>query len=168
MSAPDYNTLYQFEPLISATLESLFNTANLKALGVAGANADYQKNRPRVEVFVTIGARFDNHYVVDAQGVRRENGWSGTIHLTAVTTNDYTIHAAYIAAIRELASRLDQLDLSNALVAAVPLQYHEIAQIHTAGTNSETKPEAGEFQTTLSYEMIFAIRADAWPGGLTQ
>ena len=164
MPAPDYNTLYQFEPLLSATIEALFNSEELAAIGVSKASADFQKARPRVEVFVTIGSRFDNHYVIDAQGLRRENGWSGTLHLTCITAADYTIHAAYIAAVRELASRLDQIDLSG---VPTPLQYHEITQIRTAGTASETRGETGEYHSALGYEIIFAIRADAWPNGLS-
>jgi hypothetical protein len=167
MPASDYTSLYEFERLLSATIEALFNSKEMKSIGVSEASDDLQKDRPRVEVFVSMGGRFGEHFVVTADGIRRENGWTASLHLTCVTGSDYKIHSAYIAAVRELASRLDRLDLSNAQIVNPVLQYHEITRISTAGTNSQIKPQEGAYQSMLSYEMIFAIRADAWPGGIS-
>ena len=172
--SPDYQTLYRFEELLSATLKTLFNASSLKPK-VAIDDPQFQSDRPRVEVYIQPGARFDDHYVMDADGNRRENGWSCAFVLTAVTGSDFQIHSAYLAAIRNLAATLDWRDLTvtpadlsfDAPNAFVPLQYHEISQIRTAGTNSTLHPEAGEYHSQLHYEFSFAIRADAWPGGLT-
>jgi hypothetical protein len=165
MPAPDYNTLYQFEPLISATLDSMFNAASLTPKSIV-SDPKFQSNRPRVESVVTIGARFDNHYVFDADGNRRENGWHGSFQLTAITWADVKIHFAYLAAIRELAARVDNLELTDPANAPVPLLYHEIQQVKTAGTQGIFKPQDGVYQSVLNYDFNFAIRVDAWPGGL--
>lgn len=165
MSA-DYITLYEFERLISATLVALFNADDLAAYGV-GTPAELQKSRPRVEVFINIGARFDNHYVLDAEGNRRENGWTGSFTLSAITLADFTIHSLYVAAIRNKAALLDQIDLvDNASAAGTPLLYHEISEVKTAGTSPTIKPEEGYYETKLNYDFLFAIRPDAWPAPL--
>ena len=172
--SPDYQTLYRFEELISSTLESLFNASNLKPKSAVD-NPQLISARPRVEAFVHPGPRFDNHYVLDADGNRRENGWSGGFILTAITENNFPIHSSYLAAIRNLAATLDWRDLTitptdltfTSSNPFVPLAYHEISQIRTAGTASTLHAEQGEYHSQLHYEFIFAIRADAWPGGLT-
>ena len=175
MTAPNYPTLYQFEPLISATLYCLFNDANLVSKSIK-AKPEFQSSRPRVENTVHAGSRFDNHYILDAQGIRRENGWNASFHLDVITWADALIHFAYLAAVRELASRLDQMDLTVAPDGwdnqqgknnFITLDYHEISQIKTAGTVPLFEPEKGTYQSKLTYDFQFAILPTAWPGGLT-
>jgi hypothetical protein len=120
-----------------------------------------------VEVFVMPGAHFSEHYVVTRDGIRRESAWSASLHLSCVTISDYKIHSAYIAIVRELAARLDRLDLSNNSVVTPTLDYHEITRVSSSGTNSQIKGQEGAYVTVLNYEMLFAVRADAWPGGLS-
>lgn len=164
MPADNYQQLYEFERLISATLVGMFNADDLATYGV-GTAPEFQKSRPRVEVFITIGSRFDNHYRQDAQGNRRENGWSGSFILTALTAADFTIHSLYIAAIRNKAALLDQIDLGEITAAnPVTLDWHEISEVKTAGTAPTTEPEKGYYETKLNYDFIFNIRPDAWPG----
>ena len=161
MPAPDYPSLYEWEKLLAATLAGIFNDAELKPKSVVD-DPEFQKDRPRVEVYVTAGAAM-GHYVLDADGTRRENGWHGSFSLRAVTDPDIGLHSAYIAAIRNVAATLDRLDLT---AAGVPLQWHEISKVVTAGTTPHTDPTAGEYDTTLHYNFIFAVLPDAWPGGL--
>jgi len=163
MPAPDYPTLYEFERLISATLAGVFNDANILPKSIVDA-PEFQKDRPRVEVYVTPGAAM-GHYILDAQSTRRENGWHGALSLKAVTWPEITVHSAYVAAVRNVAATLDRLDLTT---ASVPLLYHEITRVVTAGTTPHTDPAAGEYDTQLHYNFIFAILPDAWPGGLFQ
>ncbi len=175
MRAPDYNTLYEFEPRLAATLDCLFNNARVVPKSIRTAK-QFQSDRPRVEATVVMGARFDNHYILDAGCRRRENGWDASLHLNVITWADYRIHYAYVAAVRELASRLDQLDLT---VAApdwpadpknpfVALDFHEISQLKTAGSTPLYEPEKGVYQTRLNFDFQIAILPDAWPGGLFQ
>ena len=166
MPAPDYTTLYKFEPLLSQTIEALFNSDAIKSIGTPEAADDLQKDRPRVEVALVVGSHFGGNYVVTADGIRRENGWSGILHLQCITAPDAALHYAYLAAVRELAARLDRLDLTNTKVVQPTLDYHEITRLTTSGTAPDIKPEEGYYSSILSYEIIFAIRADAWPGGL--
>jgi hypothetical protein len=175
MMAPDYQTLYQFEPLISATIDCLFNDANVVPKSIRTA-PDFQSNRPRVENVIHVGSRFDNHYILDAQGNRRENGWNAQLHLDVITWADPLIHFAYLAAVRELASRLDWIDLTVAPDGwddqqgknpFVTLDYHELSQIRTSSTVPMFEPEKGTYQSKLTYDFIFAILPGAWPGGLT-
>ena len=161
-AAPDYITLYEFERLISATLVALFNAEEITAYGV-GTDPEFQKERPRVEVFLTIGGRFDNHYVLDNDGQRRENGWTGTLTLSALTPANPTLHSRYLAAIRNQAAKLDQLDLTSAETVSVPLEYHEITEVKTGGTAPTIEPEKGYFQTALSFDFVFGILPGAWP-----
>ena len=174
-TAPDYQTLYQFEPQISATLFCLFNDASLVSKSIKTA-PEFQSDRPRVENTVHVGARFDNHYILDAQGIRRENGWNASFHLDVITWADPDIHFAYLAAVRELASRLDQMDLTVAPDGwdyqagknpFVPLDYHELSQIKSSGTVPLFEPQKGVYQSKLTYDFQFAILPTAWPGGLT-
>ena len=182
MPAPDYQTCYEFERLLSVTLAALFNRNELKPKAISDT-PELQSDRPRVEVVVTQGASLGRHYILDAQGQRRENGWHGVMTLAVITSADIGIHSAYLGAVRNLAATLDRLDLSDeALTAtpdppgpddpnpptAFPLLYHEISQITVGGSAHNWKPEAGYYETQLNYDFIFAIRADAWPGGLNQ
>lgn len=175
MIAPDYPTLYKFETFISATLFCLFNDAELVSKSIK-ESPQYQSNRPRVENVVHAGSRFDNHYIQDAEGLRRENGWDASFHLDVITWADPEIHFAYLAAVREFASRLDQMDLTIAPVdwddpqgknKFITLDYHEISQLKTAGTAPLYKAENGVYQSKLTYDFQFAILPGAWPGGLT-
>lgn len=175
MPADNYSQLYEFEPRISATLFCLFNDANLVSKSIKDA-PEFQSSRPRVENVVHVGPRFDNHYILDAQGVRRENGWNASFHLDVITWADPLIHFAYLAAVRELASRLDQMDLTvvpngwdnqAGKNPFVTLDYHEISQIKSAGTVPLVEPEKGTYQSKLTYDFQFAILPTAWPGGLT-
>lgn len=174
MPAPDFKSLYEHERLITASLKSVFNADDIKALAPEDAASSFYKERPRVDVFLAPGARI-GHWVITKdlehpedqdKDVRRENGWTGDLELVATTKANFDLHSAYIAAIRELASRLDRLDLSDADVSPVPLQYHEISELKTAGSASIEDTAKGAYQTTLRFEICFAIRSDAWPGGL--
>ena len=142
MSAPDYQTLYRFEELIASTLWSLFNAHDLKPKTV-NSKPVAQSDRPRTEVFMQAGARFDNHYVLDFEGNRRENGWSGNFTLTAITGAEEKIHSSFVAAIRNFAATLDQLGPDPFAAGRfgvftdkepfIPLAYHEISQIRNGG-----------------------------------
>jgi len=174
MSAPDFNTLMEFEDFLEAAFETWLNSnEELNLLGTAavdstpgseGAADQFQKARPRVECFVTVGAPVGNppHFVLDVNGVRRENGWHATVELAVITAAEPKIHRAYRAGVRNvMASADDVLVGSNDY-----LPWHEVTQCFSAGSSRTLEPEKGTFLTHLTYDIIFAIQPSAWPGGL--
>lgn len=167
-AAPDFPTLYQFESALEKGFEDwLNNQAELKARGSAKP-AEFQKDRPRVEAFVTIGTPVGSppHFIVTAaDGLRRENGWHATVHLGCITDTDAALQQAYAAAVREIMSRADQT-LGDSGTDLLP--YHEISSCFSNGSTRENDATKGYYLTHLTYDFIFAIRPEAWPGGLEQ
>ena len=172
--APNFNTLYEFEDSLEAAFETWLNSnAGLNLLGTAkvdtaadseGASDEFQKKRPRVECFVTVGSPVGSppHFVFDASGLRRENGWHASVQLGIITASDPSIHRAYRGGVRNIMATADEV-LSG---ANQYLPYHEVSQCFSAGSSRTVSPQDGVFVTQLTYNIIFAIQVSAWPGGL--
>jgi hypothetical protein len=166
----------EFEDFLEAAFESWLNAnAELNLLGAAavdgvpdsaGAADDFQKARPRVECFVTIGAPVGSppHFVLDAAGRRRENGWHATVALGLITAAEPKIHRAYRGGVRNIMATADEVLTGTNIY----LPYHEVSQCFSAGSARTVSPQDGVFITHLTYEIIFAIQPNAWPGGLYQ
>ena len=170
--APNFRELYKFEKYLEAGFEIWLNTnQELKLLGTAkvtdtgdAVGDSLQHDTPRVECFAIKGEPVGRppHFIFDAQGNRRENGWHAIIHLGALTTADADIHDEYRAAVREIVSQAD-----NVLFGDNPyLPYHEVSQCFSGQDDPRIEPEKGFYLTKMTFNIIFAILNTAWPGGL--
>lgn len=170
--APDYKSLYKFKTVLEAGFEKWLNeNAELKLVATAavpglpnteGSSDNFQKPRPRIEAIATPGAAF-GHFVIDAEGLRRENGWAANLSLLVITESNAEQHDEYVATIRNLMATGDQvLDEDN-----LYMPYHEVGRIETAGTEPDITPQNGVYVTKLNYTLNFAVKVTAWPGGLT-
>jgi hypothetical protein len=174
MPAPDFATLMQHETFLEAAFETWLNAnSQLNLLGTAkvpavdasaGAADDFQKARPRVECYVVIGAPVGNppHFIFDANGLRRENGWHAVVELGLITAAEPGIHMDYVGGVRDIMATADEI-LSG---ANQYLPWHEVSQCFSAGSTRNISPQTGVFITKLTYHIIFAIQPTAWPGGL--
>jgi hypothetical protein len=120
----------------------------------ADANQLFQWPRPRIELRSICGAA-KGHFILDAQGIRRHNGWDATLEIRAITKDDQTEHADFCATVRERAAIFDQLldDNSDLLPA------HEIPLCVAAGESPIIKPEDGYFVTVFTFNFVFNIRS---------
>lgn len=176
MPAPDFNCLYEHENWLEAAFETWLNSnAALKLFGsqkvdaVAGSGGaadDYQKDRPRVECFATIGAPVGSppHFVFDANGLRRENGWHATIKLGLITAPVEALQRAYRGAVRNIMHQADDV-----MTGQNPyLPYHEVTQCFSAPSSREVDASKGYFLTELNYNIIFAIQSNFAINGIPQ
>lgn len=169
--------VYNFEAIFEKALQAVFLSADIKsytsqfvartgdslidnaAVAAGFQLLDFQKDRPRVEIFFTPGA---------GQGLWRELGvagattpvecaWAGQYRLEIVTAADIRVHSAFVVAVRFVMQTL-QCRLNNS-----GLTFHAIAPFYKDGGTSPTiKAESGSFQTTMMFEINFSIQDDAW------
>jgi len=185
MSAPDFNTCYDFS-LIETAVETLAARTEFAVAWLTGADAvAFQKSRPRIECYLTPGSPFGSppHYVNTVDGKRRINGWQGALRTMIVTpivggnapadaTADqrdaasgkasYDLHWAYRAFVAALLAGVDT-DIAD---DPVLLPYHVISRCWAAGDDLKIAPQEGVFTSQLNHNLIYAIRPSAFPGGI--
>lgn len=170
--APDYKSLYKFKTVLETGFEKWLNdNAELKLVATGkvdgldnteGAADNFQKPRPRVECIAIPGASL-GQYVLDADGNRRENGWSASISLGLITDTTAELHEEYVAEVRNLMATADQIFGADNDY----MPYHEVGRIITEGSEPAITPENGVYVTRLNFSLNFAIKITAFPGGLT-
>jgi hypothetical protein len=120
---------------------------------------DFQKDRPRAEIFFSPGAGQGQFRPLTLNGVELpvETSWSGQFKLDVFTTDDIKIHSAFVTALRFIMHT--QLLCLN----GNQLTMHRIqVDPRDAGTTPVLAPEKGVFQTTMLTDLDFSIQDDAW------
>ena len=175
--APDFGTLYDFS-VIETAVESLASVANPDVAWLTGFDAaQLQKARPRVECYLEPGNPFGSppHYVNTASdGVRRVNGWQGSLRTMIVTNTiggateaagaqaSYSLHMSYRAFVMNLFASIDKQLADNPTL----LPYHQIARCWEAGNTPKIAPQDGVYTSQLNHNLIYSIRPSAFPGGI--
>ncbi len=142
-----------------------------------------QKDRPRIELVVAIGAATGSRKVLPnaTPPVTRLNRWNFTVSFKAITAPQAAVtqnegeadadfqarvnannnfHAQVVAALRSYASTAAQVSWAD----TVNFPTHYIAEaLRDAGSPSQLKSEEGNEQTTLNYAGQVGVRESAWP-----
>lgn len=148
---------------IEGALERAFEAdLNVIELSVAIPNSDpeFQRERSRVEVYVTLGARIGAlrpEMGVDAvPGSMRETAYDGHMRVTVITRPDGEVHQIFRASVRNRISQCMRR-LNKTLLARHKLQWCE-----SAGSTPDYASNEGRFETDLGYKIKVSIQDDAW------
>lgn len=170
------NDIYNFERVFEVALKNVLTAANVKAftsqLVASTGNAeqdaalvaqgwdflDFQKDRPRAEIFFTPGAGRGQLIPHPLTGEETETAWKGSYTIRLITAADMVIHAAFRTQVRYLLHRL-RGDLN----AVAPMTLHSLNFLADQGTSPVIEPQQGDFQTTMQFEIDFSIQGNAWP-----
>lgn len=138
-------------PILSATISAL----------TPQDDPTFQKDRPRVEVMVQLGAGKSNHVqLIDdgtGTGQLREDAWDATLRVELLTGADIKIHSSYRAFLRDKISNMP------ALINGITLMNHVIYYpIRSLGTSPVLTPQAGYYKTVMNYALVVSIHQDAW------
>jgi len=179
MSIPATNNIaaiYDLERVGEVALSNYFKLAGINAFtsqaipgtGDAEADAalvaqgytllDFQRDRPRVEIFSTIGGgkgRFIPH--PQFSGVECETQWDIQFQLFLVTEPDMRTHAAFRTLVRYLVH-----SARGTINALDPLTRHYLSTFVDGGTSPVEKPEEGTFQTRIILGSTISVQSDAW------
>lgn len=176
-SAETIAALYDFPRVFEPALKTLFTLREIKAftsqmITSTGDDAadqqlidegwdiiDYQKDRPRAEIYFTPGAGQGQFRVTTIGGIEvaTETSWSGQYRLDVFTSDDMRVHSAFVTAIRFiLHTQLLSLNGNQLLMHAIKVQPKD------TGTTPTLNPEKGVFQTSLLTDIDFSIQDDAW------
>jgi len=141
--------------LIAAGFEKVFTRLN----GVV----DFQRDRPRLELKVSLGAQ-NGHFALCDDGNERYDQWAFSLEAEAVTSPENTsdanvLHGVYRAQVRATFSTLaqaSQRDTTN-------FPNHAISQpLRETGTQHMLNPEKGYEASRLTFSGTVAIRAEAF------
>jgi hypothetical protein len=179
--------IYDFPRVMEVSLKALFTAREVKAftsqmIGSTGDAAqdqalieqgwdiiDFQKDRPRVEIFFQPGAGQGRFRATTVNGIviPLETAWNGQFKLDVFTLPDIRAHAAFVTMVRFIMHT--QLLQVNAFLPdgtqgnPGTLLSHRIQSFQKdAGTTPLMKSEEGVFQTSLLTEIDFSIQDDAW------
>lgn len=139
-------------PLLSATISAL----------TPQDDPAFQKDRPRVEVMVQLGAGKEKHMALvdggDGSGTQlREDAWSATLNVILLTGAEIDVHSSYRAFLRDKISNLP------ALINGITLLNHVIYYpIRSLGTSPVLTPQEGTYKTIMNYAFDVSIHQDAW------
>lgn len=197
MPAPNLSVCYDFSPIETAveSLANTANP-DLPWYSGAQAVA-LKKLRPRVECYLENVTVFGDppHYqlVNNPSGSatsysRRINGWQGQLRTEIITPTvpgnlpaisgslpakqqteaaaaqaSYDLHWQYRSFVTSLMATVDVELQDNGTL----LPYHEVARCWEAGASLKIIPQQDMYTSTLSHNLIFNIRSDAWPDGLS-
>jgi hypothetical protein len=119
---------------------------------------DFQKDRPRVEIFATRGAG-KGIYIPHPQfpAVECETAWDINFELLLITAADMRIHLANQVMVDYLLGAA-----RGSINGVAPLTRHYLAQFTDGGTAPVEKPEEGVFQTRFNFSSMISIQRDAW------
>lgn len=130
-----------------------------KANVAAGYNIiDFQKDRPRVEIFATLGAG-KQQFIPHPQypDVECETLWDITIAFNALTRADMMVHDAYRTMVRYLTH-----SARGVINGVGGMENHYLGTITDGGTSPVEVPEQGIFRTILSINSMISVQANAW------
>lgn len=176
-TAEQLAAVYDFPFIFENALKAVFEAAEVKAYtsqfvartGEAEADAalvaagfqlfDFQKNRPRAEIFFQSGDGAQRWHALKVLGTDQEveTSWAGEYKVTCVTRADIRIHAAFVTQCRFLLQTLQPR------INGAPLTRHFLQPYALdTGTQRVPKPEQGSFTTDLGLGVNFSIQAQAW------
>lgn len=172
MPAPDLATCYEYESPIEkafalmlatnaisvyAPSNSVWATAEWREANpdissyVFIAEEEFQKQRPRAELFVVAGGATGH-----LNTSRRFDAFDGSLMIRLVTLPVFQQHRAYRAKIRSL------IDLDG-LAQDTNLPYHRVNKVMDAGTSHEMQGDDDTMISTINYDLHFIIRPTAYP-----
>lgn len=179
MPASDIETLYDFETPLEKMFAHLFGAAGVAIYTPANSTfvndaawqaaypelidfifdneAEIQKHRPRVELFVAPGNATGKLFDPAGTGVmanHRCDSFEGTVSVHCITEHSLIRHRLYRAKCRKIMG-------DNFPTTHTP--YHDINKCVESGTSLEFSPDDGSIRSTLTYDLHFNIRPDAWP-----
>lgn len=146
--------IYDFETTIGEAIAQVLTNVDLKTLSVS-SDPEFQKDRARCEVSVTMGASKGHLLVSDAggsvAGTAHETMRECTVAISVITQANQLIHSAYRARIRNMCAFMN--NLANAI-----LQRHEILKFSDNGVSEYGhNDEEGLYKTVLEYDCDFGI-----------
>jgi hypothetical protein len=163
-----------FTPIEDAicTAFALVNIACYSPLGeqLLNAQADaatpdlkrsFIKKRPRVEIALMPGAALGRLLPIPgrrvASGHLPEQARRATLVVQVITEADIVIHRVYLAQVNYF---LDTMAYRANQTGKMPNHY--IGGLKNNGGSLEYKPEAGNFHSTLNYDVDFSVNTNAW------
>lgn len=167
--------VYDFEAVFENALKAVLTAAEVKAFtsqlipstGDAAEDAtlaaqgfeilDFQKDRPRVEIFFTPGAGMGQLIQHPETGAETETAWKGGYALRLITAADMRIHRAFRTLVRYQCHRL-----RGVVNGVAPMTLHCLQFLRDAGTSPTIKSEDGLFESALQFEIDFSIQGNAW------
>jgi hypothetical protein len=159
MAAPSIANLYQFEEHIETAAVTFLNTAT--GLDVFRSNVSTDYTTPRVEVACEVSSSYD------PPAERGGGASSTTIDFLAFTSSVQIVIATdnavgqsgdmstHLGQVREIMAR------SSTNWNSTTLPFYDVKELRPVNTSIGVDGDLNE--TTLSYELIFEIRRDAWP-----
>jgi hypothetical protein len=162
--APDLKTCYDLRPAIEENCRNSFLPLFPKTFTRRNAVADFQKDRPRVEIRATIGGQ-RRHLQLCVDNQERFDQWDFQLRIQCVTQpvnspDDNVLHDAFVAQVRAFCGTLAQgtwNDLAN-------WPYHAIAEpLMETGTEDTLKTEQGLEYSVIGFNGVIAVRETAWP-----
>ena len=101
----------------------------------------------------------------DDNGCLRPQLYRATLRLGVVTSADYTAHVALRSYLASLADTFAPMTPGGdgSTGANAYLTKHVISLLQSAGNSTSITPEDGYYVSTINFQMIFAVRAEAWP-----
>jgi hypothetical protein len=168
--------IYDFEGIVEPAAAAVLAGLNLTAFTTQGT-PDFQKDRPRVEIKLTMGPGL-SRFVIVINGVnglvdpsilagltqqqimsyRRESVWQFTLQFHLLTANDIAAHAAYRAQVRNVLAQFWSL-----INGVAPMTRHAIQMTSDNGSSPIlVSPERGMMKTEMSFDGTISVQADAW------
>lgn len=117
---------------------------------------DFQKDRPRAEIFVQLGAGQQQWLCNLTTGEEMEQAWAFNCAVTIVSAADIRQHAALRTMSRFIIQTL------RGRVNNVALKKHCVNHVIDGGTAPTIKSETGDFETRLTFSGGVSIQRDAF------
>lgn len=155
MPSSDFQTLYQFEDAIESAVKTLFTNNSITAYRQRDNNT---RVTPAVDIQFSTGAATE-HLGYTCDGKLRPDTWNGSLQIRIVTTrskNDAS-HSTLRGKIRNLLYSFED-NLTRTL-----LPHHSIARVMETGTTPQIEADEDHDISSISFNLVFAIRPDAWP-----
>ena len=155
MSAPDYETIYDFEGAIETAVKTLLTNNSITAYRQRDAS---EVSTPFAAVKFS-GVAATGHMAKLPNGDMRPDQFAGQLEILTETNrsqNDAD-HTTVRAKIRNLIYKFQET-LTKTL-----LPYHAIYESMETSSISGVDSENNVDITTINFRLSFAIRSDAWP-----
>lgn len=162
MSAPDFQTLYDFESQMEGAAQAILAAA-LASLGVPVFVTRDQstKDTPRVEVEFSVGAAGRQRKGTGTGATYREvpNSFQGLLRARVVTTRpaNHDVHGQIRGLVRYT------LSATPCVLNGGTLPYLGVLEMLPSGSSPRILDEKEQDITELDYALTFCIQNDAWP-----
>ena len=157
MSAPDFETLYQFDENMQSSFAALLTAAGLTNAS-RGDNEDLATPFAAIE-FVTGAAR--DHWKLMDDGSQRPDSFNAKLTIGIKTNRGVAAQDGKQAEWKAIIRKLFYDVKTNFTAVKFPLYY--IARIMESGESPSLVTADDHEITGMEWDIIFGIRADAWP-----